>query len=89
WEQFFKKVPRFAGDIRCIQIVTENELKPSYRGDVRFIDSETSREVNVSVTNRVLTNYEKRRTEHEAQFDVLAKRFGIRKIQLSVEEGFQ
>ncbi|SOC25659.1 uncharacterized protein DUF58 [Ureibacillus xyleni] len=89
WEQFFKKLPRFAGDVRCIQILTEDELNPSYSGDVRLIDAETSREVNVSVSNRVLANYEKSRAEHEGQFDALANRFGIRKIQLSVEDGFQ
>lgn len=89
WEQFFKRLPRFAGDIRCIQIVSEEELHPTYTGDIRLIDSETTREVNVSVSNRVLSNYENTRVNHESQFDVLASRFGIRKIQLVVEEGFQ
>lgn len=88
-EQLFKRLPRFAGDIRCIQIVTEDELNPSYAGDVRLIDSETSREVNVSVSNRVLVNYEKTRLSHETEFEALANRFGIRKTQLVVEEGFQ
>ncbi len=89
WEQFFKRIPRFAGDVRCIQIVTEEELNPAFSGDVRFIDAETSRDVNVSVSNRVLTDYEKTRTGHEVQFDALVNRFGVRKIQLIVDEGFQ
>lgn len=89
WEQFFKRLPRFAGDVRCIQIVSKEELHPTYTGDIRLIDSETAHEVNVSVSNRVLSNYETTRTNHEAQFDALASRFGIRKIQLVVEEGFQ
>lgn len=89
WEQFLKRLPRFSGDVRCIQIVTEEELKPSFSGDVRLIDSETASDVNVSVSNRVLTNYEKTRLEHEAQFDALVNRFGIRKIQLIVEDGLQ
>ncbi|HCG4536171.1 DUF58 domain-containing protein [Ureibacillus chungkukjangi] len=89
WQQFFKRLPRFAGDIRCIQIVTENELRPSYTGDVRLIDAETNRDVNVSVSNRVLAGYEKTKEMHEAEFDALANRFGIRKIQLVVEDGLQ
>lgn len=89
WEQFFKRLPRFSKDVRCIQIVTEAELNPSFSGDVRLIDAETSRDVNVSVSNRILANYEKTRLEHEAQFDALLNRFGIRKIQLIVEDGLQ
>lgn len=89
WEQFFKRLPRFAGDIRCVQIMTEDELNPSYTGDVRLIDSETSRDVNVSVSRRVLADYEKTRLVHETEFDTLVNRFGIRKIQLVVEDGFQ
>ncbi|MFC7687523.1 DUF58 domain-containing protein [Ureibacillus sp. GCM10028918] len=89
WEEFFKRLPRFAGDIRCIQILTENELNPSYKGDVRLIDAETARDVNVSVSNRVLAAYEKSREAHEKEFDALSNRFGIRKIQLVVEDGLQ
>jgi len=89
WEQFFKRLPRYAGDIRCIQILTEDEIKPSFAGDIRLIDSETKRDVNVTVSNRVLAGYEKTKELHESEFDTLANRFGIRKIQLVVEEGLQ
>lgn len=89
WERLFKRLPRFAGDIRCIQILTEDELNPSYSGDIRLIDAETKQDVNVSVSNRVLAGYEKTRVMHEAEFDALANRYGIRKIQLVVEEGLQ
>lgn len=89
WEQFFKRLPRFAGDIRCIQILTEDELKPTYRGDIRLVDVETARDVNVSVSNHVLAGYAKSRSLHETEFDALANRFGIRKIQLIVEDGLQ
>lgn len=89
WEQFFKRLPRFAGDIRYIQILTEDELNPSYTGDIRLIDAETKRDVNVSISNRVLSGYEKTRQMHEMEFSALANRFGIRKIQLVVEDGLQ
>lgn len=89
WEQLFKKLPRFAGDIRCIQIVTEEELNPSFSGDVRLIDVESSRDVNVSISNRTKADYQKKRLEHEAEFESIANRFGIRKIELVVEDGLQ
>jgi len=89
WEQFFKRLPSLARDIRCIQIVTEEELKPAFTGDVRLIDAETNGEINVSMTNRVLADYQKVRTAHETDFDALLYRFGIRKLELVVEDGLQ
>lgn len=89
WEQLFRRLPHFARDIRCIQIVTKEELDPSYSGDVRLIDAETENELNVSVSSRVLADYQKTRLQHEAEFEAVARRFGIRKIQLVVEEGIQ
>jgi uncharacterized protein (DUF58 family) len=89
WESFFKRLPRYAGDIRIIQIVTREELKPSFSGDIRLIDTETNQDVNVSMSNRVIAEYEKTRVMHERQFDQVANRFGIRKIQLVVEDGLQ
>ncbi|HWL12187.1 MAG TPA: DUF58 domain-containing protein [Ureibacillus sp.] len=89
WEQFFKRLPRFAGDIRCIRLVTEDEMNPSYMGDIRLIDAETARDLNVSVSSRVLADYEKARDMHDTEFNALANRFGIRTIQLVVEDGLQ
>lgn len=87
WEKFFRKLPRFAGDIRCIQITTEQELKPSYTGDIRLIDVETERDINVTMSTRVLENYEDRRKQHEAEFAAVLNRFGVKNIQLVAEDG--
>lgn len=89
WEPFFKRLPRFAGDIRCIQIVTKEELKPSYSGDLRLIDIETNKDTNVSMSTKVIDEYVKTREKHERQFEKVAGRFGIKTIQLVVEDGLQ
>lgn len=89
WEQFFKRLPRFAGDIRCIQILTQEELKPRFSGDIRLIDSETKKDTNVSMSTKVIDEYEKTREMHELQFDKVANRFGIRTVQLVAEDGLQ
>lgn len=89
WEHFFRRLPHFARDIRCIQIVTEEELNPGYSGDVRLVDAETDEQLNVSISRRVLADYQRGRMQHEAEFEAVARRFGIRKIQLTVEEGLQ
>ncbi|NLY79296.1 MAG: DUF58 domain-containing protein [Lysinibacillus sp.] len=89
WEQFFRKLPRFAGDIRCIQIVTEEELNPKYTGDVRLIDSESDKDLNISISNRVLENYKEERHQHETAFQAICSRFGVKNIQLVVEDGIK
>lgn len=89
WEQLLKRLPRFAGDVRILQIVTEEELSPDYSGDVRLLDRETGRDVNVTMSSRVLETYDARRRLHEEEFEAICRRFGVRKIQLKVEDGFQ
>jgi len=89
WEHFFRKLPRFSGDVRCIQIVTEEELHPTFTGDVRLIDAESDEELNVSMSNKVLEQYQKERDEHEKAFYAICNRFGIKTIQLVAEDGIQ
>ncbi|MFJ7950945.1 DUF58 domain-containing protein [Lysinibacillus sp. NPDC096418] len=89
WEQLLKRLPRFAGDVRILQIVTEEELSPHYSGDVRLLDHETGRDVNVTMSSRVLETYDARRRLHEEEFEAICRRFGVRKIQLKVEDGLQ
>lgn len=89
WEQLLKRLPRFAGDVRILQIVTEEELSPHYSGDVRLLDSETGRDVNVTMSSKVLETYDARRRVHEEEFEAICRRFGVRKIQLKVEDGLQ
>ncbi|MFJ7647934.1 DUF58 domain-containing protein [Lysinibacillus sp. NPDC097279] len=89
WEQLLRRLPRFAGDVRILQIVTEEELSPHYAGDVRLLDRETGRDVNVTMSSKVLNTYEARRRQHEEEFEAICRRFGVRKLQLKVEDGLQ
>lgn len=89
WEHFLKHCPRFAGDVRVLQIVTEDELRPFYTGDVRLIDVETNEQMNVSMSPKVVADYEKERALHEAAFHAVCQRFAIQKHILRVEDGLQ
>ena len=89
WEKLLKRLPQFAGDVRILQIVTEEELSPHYSGDVRLLDRETGRDINVTMSSRVLETYDARRRLHEEEFEAICRRFGVRKIQLKVEDGLQ
>lgn len=87
WQDFLTRLPRFAGDVRIIQIITDNELNPRYTGDVRLIDAESGAPINVSMSHRIREDYTQTRLQHEAEFDAVCRRFAIRKIQLCVEDG--
>ncbi|QPQ32247.1 DUF58 domain-containing protein [Lysinibacillus sp. JNUCC 51] len=89
WEQLLKRLPRFAGDVRILQIVTQEEISPEYTGDVRLLDRETGRDVNVTMSSKVLDTYTARRLLHEEEFEAICRRFGVRQLQLKVEDGLQ
>jgi len=89
WEQLLKRLPRFAGDVRILQIVTQEEISPEYTGDVRLLDRETGRDVNVTMSSKVLDTYMARRLLHEEEFEAICRRFGVRQLQLKVEDGLQ
>ena len=89
WEQLLKRLPRFAGDVRILQIVTQEEISPEYTGDVRLLDRETGSDVNVTMSSKVLDTYMARRLLHEEEFEAICRRFGVRKLQLKVEDGLQ
>ncbi|MGE7672309.1 DUF58 domain-containing protein [Lysinibacillus sp. NPDC094403] len=89
WEQLLKRLPRFAGDVRILQIVTQEEISPEYSGDVRLLDCETGRDVNVTMSSKVLDTYKARRLLHEEEFEAICRRFGVRQLQLKVEDGLQ
>lgn len=89
WEQLLKRLPRFAGDVRILQIVTQEEIAPKYTGDVRLLDRETGRDVNVTMSSKVLDTYMARRLLHEEEFEAICRRFGVRQLQLKVEDGLQ
>lgn len=89
WEQLLKRLPPFAGDVRILQIATQEEISPEYTGDVRLLDRETGRDVNVTMSSKVLDTYLARRLLHEEEFEAICRRFGVRKLQLKVEDGLQ
>lgn len=87
WERLLQKLPKFAGDIRILQVVTGEEIDPPYGGDMQLVDIETSEQVNVSVSSRVLAAYHQERKEHQQRIELLCHKFGIKILQVNVEEG--
>lgn len=87
WEKMLRKLPKFAGDIRILQVVTNDELSPSYTGDVQVVDVETSDQLNVSISSRVLESYEEKRKLHQHGLELLCNKFGARLLQVNADDG--
>lgn len=88
-EALIRRLPAFSSDIRMIQIVEEEVIKPSFLGDMELFDIETEQKVNVSISDQTLKKYLEAKDQHEKQLDALCKKYSVARIQLFVEEGFQ
>jgi uncharacterized protein (DUF58 family) len=66
-----------------IQLLDEEELEPSYQGDVKLIDSEKDQEVNVSLNRNLVGDYQKRLLVHNKQIESLCKKWGFGYLRTS------
>lgn len=76
WEILFRMLRGLKQEFWLFQVQAKEEIKPSYSGDVKLIDSERGAAVNVSMSPSVLAEYEKRLKEHNEQLEILCKRYG-------------
>ncbi|CAM3416043.1 DUF58 domain-containing protein [Cytobacillus oceanisediminis] len=76
WESLLKKLKGLKQEFWFFQVLANEELAPSYSGDMKLIDSETGTEVNVSLNSSILSDYEKRLKEHNKQLEAICKRYG-------------
>ena len=88
WEALIKRLPRYAGDVRIIQVVTQDEIHPIFTGDVELLDIETDEKFNISMSNQIIQQYIDKKRAHEKQFQLLCAKYGIATIQLVAEDGF-
>ena len=88
-EKLLSRLPKYAGDVRLLQLVAESELRPAFTGDVELRDVETEQLVNVSMSSSVLANYMQARATHEEQLRLLCAKYGVAHLQVVAEEGLQ
>lgn len=86
-KSLIQKLPRFAEDIRILQVVTNEELVPSYSGDIQLEDVETSQRLNISMSSRVIETYEKEHQLHQRGLENICSKFGVRLLQVNADEG--
>ena len=86
WEKVLRRLPKFSQDIRLIIVQSSDEIAPSFAGDLQLIDRETENRLNVSVSRRVVEDYEKKRLQHFLELDALCRRFGIHTLKVETKE---
>ncbi|HSO57840.1 MAG TPA: DUF58 domain-containing protein [Paenisporosarcina sp.] len=86
WESVLRRLPKFSQDIRLILVQGSDEIAPSFAGDLQLIDRETENRLNVSVSRRVVEDYEKKRQQHFLELDALCRRFGIHTLKVETKD---
>jgi len=86
WEKVLRRLPKFSQDIRLILVQSSDEIAPSFAGDLQLIDRETENKLNVSVSRRVVEDYEKKRQQHFLELDALCRRFGIHTLKVETKD---
>ena len=86
WEKVLRRLPKFSQDIRLILVQASDEIAPSFAGDLQLIDRETEKRINVSVSRRVVEDYEKKRQQHFLELDALCRRFGIHTLKVETKD---
>ncbi|WP_270182565.1 DUF58 domain-containing protein [Alkalihalobacillus sp. CinArs1] len=72
--------------VRLVQVLSEEEVNPSYKGDLKLIDSESSTETNVSMSKNVLRSYQKRFESHQHDLAQFCSERGISFVTCSTSE---
>jgi uncharacterized protein (DUF58 family) len=65
WEGM-KLLAAAGNELHCLQILTDEEVHPEFRGDLRLIDSETQSESEISISPSVLKKYDARLKQMQA-----------------------
>lgn len=88
-EALLKRLSSLKQEIWFFQVLSNDELSPTYNGDLKLIDSELNTAVNVSMTPTIISDYEKRLKEHNKGLEQVCRRFGGHYIQVTDNSNIQ
>lgn len=88
-EALLKKLSSLKQEIWFFQVLSSDEISPSYLGDMKLIDSESNVAVNVSMNLSILSDYQKRLNVHNKEIERLCRRYGGHYIPLSDNDNLQ
>ena len=88
-EAALKKLRLVKQEIWLFQLLAEEEMKPSYSGDVKLVDSESAGTVNVSMNPLLIENYQSRLNNHNQQLEAICRTLGCRYFLMNGEKDIQ
>ncbi|TDQ40342.1 DUF58 domain-containing protein [Aureibacillus halotolerans] len=80
------KMLRRRSSVRLVQMLSEEELQPSFLGDLQLIDTESGKGLNVSARSGILKAYKERLADHTESLNSYCLRLGMELIQVSAAQ---
>jgi uncharacterized protein (DUF58 family) len=88
-EALLKKLSSLKQEIWFLQVLSSEEISPSFLGDLKLIDSESDAFVNVSMNPGIVSDYVKRLMEHNRELEKICRRYGGHFISVSDADSMQ
>lgn len=88
-EQLLKYLCFHKQEVILIQVLSKEEENPLSEGTLEFIDSETEEKMKVTVTNKVLKQYEASLKELQNNINRLSKKYQVNYISITTEESIE
>ncbi|TYS16683.1 DUF58 domain-containing protein [Rossellomorea vietnamensis] len=82
-KEVLKKMQASRQEIRIVQVLSPDELQPSFQGDLKLVDSESKEPREVSISRKVLQEYEERLQAHINELERFCRERGIGYLQCS------
>ncbi len=76
-------------DVALVHILSKEEIQPELNGQVRLLDSETGKAVDIAVTPVLLKQYERALESFEAGLREFCARMGVAYVRLSSDESVE
>lgn len=75
--------------IILVQILAKEEINPVEIGELTLVDSETRKNVRMTITPKVLKSYEKALKEYKYKLEEIARKYGAKFIGVSSEDSIE
>lgn len=88
-ENALKKLQAYKQELYVVQILSHEEIRPVYQGDLQLIDSETSETIHVTMSTAVKNSYQQRLSSHTELIQKLCYERGIHFIQCKTDDSLE
>lgn len=75
-EKLVRKMTNQHSFLYFIQVLSKEEINPTFVGDIQLTDSETNKGLPISMNQALIENYEHKLLAHNKKIELLVKKFG-------------